>query len=30
MVKNEVDPGFINDNYTLLFPLRLTGTAVPR
>ena len=21
-VKNEVDPGFINDNYTLLFPLR--------
>jgi hypothetical protein len=22
MVKNEVDPGFINDNYTLLFPLK--------
>jgi hypothetical protein len=21
-VKNEVDPGFINDNYTLLFPLK--------
>ncbi len=22
LVKNEVDPGFINDNYTLLFPLK--------
>lgn len=22
MVKNDVDPGFINDNYTLLFPLK--------
>ena len=30
-VKNDVDPGFINDNYTLLFPLRAawdTGAAV--
>jgi hypothetical protein len=25
MVKNEVDPGFINDNYTLLFPLKSLG-----
>ncbi len=22
MVKNEVEPGFVNDNYTLIFPLR--------
>jgi hypothetical protein len=26
MVKNEIDPGFINDNYTLLFPLKAYWT----
>ncbi len=29
MVKNEVDPGFINDNYTLLFPLKAYWDASP-
>lgn len=28
-VKNEVDPGFINDNYTLLFPLKAYWDASP-
>ena len=29
MVKNEVDPGFINDNYTLLFPLKAYWDSSP-
>jgi hypothetical protein len=29
MVKNEVDPGFINDNYTLLFPLKAYWDTTP-
>ena len=29
MVKNEVDLGFINDNYTLLFPLKAYWDASP-
>jgi hypothetical protein len=29
MVKNDVDPGFINDNYTLLFPLRAYWDSSP-
>jgi hypothetical protein len=29
MVKNEVDPGFINDNYTLLFPLKAYWDTIP-
>ena len=29
MVKNEVDPGFINDNYTLLFPLKAYWDTSP-
>ena len=29
MVKNEVDPAFINDNYTLLFPLKAYWDASP-
>ena len=28
-VKNEVDPGFINDNYTLLFPLKAYWDSSP-
>ena len=28
-VKNDVDPGFINDNYTLLFPLKAYWDASP-
>jgi hypothetical protein len=28
-VKNDVDPGFINDNYTLLFPLRAYWDSSP-
>lgn len=28
-VKNEVDPGFINDNYTLLFPLKAYWDTSP-
>ena len=28
-VKNEVDPGFINDNYTFLFPLKAYWDASP-
>lgn len=28
-VKNDVDPGFINDNYTLLFPLRAHWDSSP-
>jgi hypothetical protein len=28
-VKNDVDPGFINDNYTLLFPLRAYWDTSP-
>lgn len=28
-VKNEVDPGFINDNYTLIFPLRAYWDSSP-
>ena len=28
-VKNEVDPGFINDNYTLLFPLKAYWDTTP-
>ena len=29
MVKNEVDPGFINENYTLLFLLRAYWDSSP-
>src|SRR6516225_8751243 len=29
MVKNEVDPGFVNDNYTLLFPLKAYWDTSP-
>ena len=29
MVKNELDPGFINDNYTLLFPLKAYWDSSP-
>ena len=29
MVKNDVDPGFINDNYTLLFPLKAYWDSSP-
>ena len=29
-VKNNIDPGFQNDNYWLLFPFHLTGTPAPR
>lgn len=29
MIKNEVDPAFINDNYTLLFPLKAYWDASP-
>jgi len=28
-VKNEIDPGFINDNYTLLFPLKAYWDGSP-
>lgn len=28
-MKNEVDPGFINDNYTLLFPLKTYWDTSP-
>ncbi len=28
-VKNDVDPGFINDNYTLLFPLKAYWDSTP-
>ena len=28
-VKNEIDPGFVNDNYTLLFPLKAYWDASP-
>jgi hypothetical protein len=28
-VKNDIDPGFINDNYTLLFPLKAYWDASP-
>jgi len=28
-VKNDIDPGFINDNYTLLFPLRAYWDSSP-
>ena len=30
IVKDEIDPAFINDHYWLLFPLHLSGTAEPK
>ena len=28
-VKDDIDPGFINDNYWLIFPFHVTGTPAP-